>query len=819
MMEFGKVSWFGGYNRKTGQENDYGFIETNGGTSYFVHKSAILQGTILREGDWVEFTPRHQKAKDKEKKDAQNVKAVAPHSDFPLGKLLLSGQFALVETVLTQAIMQENDIQLAERWFAQWLEFHSSNDPNCEKPYFAAGRINPDFLRRLAELAKDTMWENYPPKWGLEFYQKVPTFDVAEESERRIQHVNGWLNKQSMSFLQEVLYQFPEWLCTWNGLLHKLKDWLSQVPFSEQKKYRYSIPDDIKERLSLWYLFEGEKFHTAFSKYWSSIENDETLRAKCLNQWLQCLHEGEFEKGWTISLTGKLEQWALKRQKLNLYIPQNWDIDTLYGNYYIRSPWRSPIQVKVPISSVWKDIPVSFFELLSIKIKNKEVDLDIPIEAWALYLQNFEPTGRAMVWLRKKWSVIHQAQKLTVFCLLGENWFSIQQLYPDLGSIEALLLWEDTIDLSVKATWWDQLDVIGKCSWYILAFQRGYRNLNFLEENVTDPLLKSFQLLYKHYLGLQQLDFAQWQSLLQDYYINLAKNFNEKLLKESKWLWPACDHKECDFCEGKPWKRGKEDINQISRAYCPRTKKECSLAISEQDIGSRFRSYKGLPSHWLNWRTPEIFSFLQIQVPFEYFTRFGGWLNRLLELQERLKCSGCKEPMINDFDYSKDFKAGYSMTVATCYQRHTPGHHDNEIYFNDCWNRQDCNQMIDSRDNRVRDMKDRTINPGLETYRNYYLCTGCGAAKAPKYYPGYIEYSGVNKERWDFANMQSHFKGWYYVPGDICPNCGLENMKRFSKGNGQSNTHAKCNHCSHTIRIPKIFIPIVELWEQYKRKS
>ncbi|MDR4985656.1 cold shock domain-containing protein [Bacillus cereus] len=819
MIEFGKVLWFGGYNRKTDSENDYGFIETNEGTSYFVHKSAILQGNTLREGEWVEFTPQNRIVKGKEKKDARNVKVVTPRPDFPMGKLLLSGQFALVEAVLTQVIMQENATQLAGKWFSQWLDFHSSNDPNCEESYFTTDEVNQDFLHRLAELIKDTVWENYPLKWGMKFYQKVPTFVVDEESEGRIENVNGWLNQQSIDSLQEIWYQFPEWLWKWSSLLNRLNDWLLQIPFREQKNYRSSIPDDIKEQLNLWYLLEGEKFHTAFSKYWSSIENDKNLREKALNQWLQCLTEGDFEKGWTFPLTGKLEKWALMRYKLKLYTPKNWDMDTLNGNYYLRMSGRNPIQVNVPINRIWNGLPASFFEVLSIKVRNKEVDLEIPIEAWALYLRNSEPTGRAIAWLRKKWSLIHQAQKLTIFCLLGEKWFSIQQLYPDLGSVEALLLWEDTINLSVKSSWWDQLDVIGKCSWYIIAFQKGYKNVDFLEGNVTDPLLKSFQLLYKHYLGLQQLDFDQWQSLLQDYYIKLAKNFDKKSLKSSNWLWAACEHEECDFCEGKPWKKGKEDTNQISRAYCPRTKQECLLATTEQEIGARFRSYNRLPGHWLNWRIPEIFSFLKIQIPLnDYFTRFGGWLNRLLELQERLKCSGCKEPMINNFKYSRDFRARYSMTIATCH-KHTPGHHDNKIYFNDCWNRHDCNQMIDSRDNRIRDMKDRTINPGLGTYRNYYLCTGCGAAKSPKYYPGYIENFGVTKEKWDFANMQNHFKDWYYVPGDICPNCGSENMKRFSKGNEQNNTHAKCNHCTHTIRIPKIFIPIVELWEQHKRKG
>lgn len=44
----GTVKW---YNAKKG----YGFIEAEGGTDIFVHRSAIPRGVFLREGDVVEF--------------------------------------------------------------------------------------------------------------------------------------------------------------------------------------------------------------------------------------------------------------------------------------------------------------------------------------------------------------------------------------------------------------------------------------------------------------------------------------------------------------------------------------------------------------------------------------------------------------------------------------------------------------------------------------------------------------------------------------------------------------------------------------------
>lgn len=44
----GKVKW---YNARKG----YGFIEGQDGKDIFVHRTAIPQGTFLREGDTVEF--------------------------------------------------------------------------------------------------------------------------------------------------------------------------------------------------------------------------------------------------------------------------------------------------------------------------------------------------------------------------------------------------------------------------------------------------------------------------------------------------------------------------------------------------------------------------------------------------------------------------------------------------------------------------------------------------------------------------------------------------------------------------------------------
>ena len=99
-------------------------------------------------------------------------------------------------------------------------------------------------------------------------------------------------------------------------------------------------------------------------------------------------------------------------------------------------------------------------------------------------------------------------------------------------------------------------------------------------------------------------------------------------------------------------------------------------------------------------RLPELFN------SDEYTNRVAGWLNRLIEIRERLKCNVCGKPLKSNMEYSKNL-ARYNSTVFYC-----PDNHGGQIYISHCWS---CHKIIDSRECQHRDEG------------GFYVCTNCGS--------------------------------------------------------------------------------------------
>jgi hypothetical protein len=135
----------------------------------------------------------------------------------------------------------------------------------------------------------------------------------------------------------------------------------------------------------------------------------------------------------------------------------------------------------------------------------------------------------------------------------------------------------------------------------------------------------------------------------------------------------------------------------------------------EPFLYSGSRLYPNLKLEWRDWSLAELMSWSGVQPEAEgvkkaeYVTRLCGWVNRLEEIRERLRCSMCNETLRPNMEYAKNL-ARYNVTVASC-----PRGHDQGVYFNHCWH---CKRIIDSRESRER-------------VEGYYVCCWCGSGPPP----------------------------------------------------------------------------------------
>jgi DNA-directed RNA polymerase subunit RPC12/RpoP len=208
-------------------------------------------------------------------------------------------------------------------------------------------------------------------------------------------------------------------------------------------------------------------------------------------------------------------------------------------------------------------------------------------------------------------------------------------------------------------------------------------------------------------------------------------------------LLPPCAYGKYVHCEAQDW----EKMRDKGTVWCRGGPCERSHMTGNME----------LPLN--KWSLPEILQALNIEPPVEvvsnpreYVTKLGGWINRLNDIRDRLKCSTCSEFMRPHGSYSKNL-ARYHTTVAHCTNPKCPDS-GKGVYLSHCWA---CHEVIDSsRETPIR-------------VEGRYLCAHCG--------------SGPRESD-------------TYSQGDRCPACGSENMAPVGKGH-----RFVCQDCSHSIEL------------------
>jgi len=264
-------------------------------------------------------------------------------------------------------------------------------------------------------------------------------------------------------------------------------------------------------------------------------------------------------------------------------------------------------------------------------------------------------------------------------------------------------------------------------------------------------------------------EFLKVHELFQDCIINKAWESSEPL--EIYKLLPKCTNGKTYYCEGRLYFNEKE---KILKGFCPRLRK--SFNLSSKDC---LHIYPDKSLDWENWSLVELLAetglkpnLEGLKYPEEYINSMSGWINRLNEIRERMKCRICNSTMVTNDKYAKNL-AVYRKTVFKCPNK---CNNNEEIYINHCWA---CGKIIDSRDDRIKDTE------------GYYICIKCGSGK---------KHSTI------------------FTQGDICPKCGEINMSVINAKEKQ------CTKCNHKIAVygnvrKKVDGNITELFESLEKEN
>ena len=313
---------------------------------------------------------------------------------------------------------------------------------------------------------------------------------------------------------------------------------------------------------------------------------------------------------------------------------------------------------------------------------------------------------------------------------------------------------------SYQLSKWDEIDLDTKII-YLYAISKNNLDINILKgKKQENPILK-FIMNAIWSKDKNQKDknkvFEYIHNKLEEYVVDISWDLENDL--DMSYFLPKCsdDNISVVYCEGKPWKKSmnnKTDKNEYDLVFCPRKKGRCGENILETEarimanINLDLDKWTGLEILENSNLKPKLDDLYE---PEQYINKICGWINRLIEIRERLKCTKCKNTLISDKKYSKSL-AVYNSTVFYC----ECGDEENQnVYISHCWA---CREIIDSRINKFR-------------YDGLCLCLHCGSGR---------------------QNPTN------YTQGDICPKCGSRNMR----SEDIRNKNYICYDCSHRIMLP-----------------
>ena len=315
--------------------------------------------------------------------------------------------------------------------------------------------------------------------------------------------------------------------------------------------------------------------------------------------------------------------------------------------------------------------------------------------------------------------------------------------FPDLEQVKYL----NTISCDIFNKYWLMTSTNAKIRYlyHILKSNSSFENIRtVVEDSNLEYAILSIVLDVQ---GKRKDEyFIKFHMALQELIIGAAWDLNRSI--DLDVFLPKCPIGLTSYCEGKPSEQKKDEGSPFSGAWCPRTAKLCSDNLSRitPRVELEYNNWTLLEFIKITGITPRI---SELKNHEEYVNKMSGWVNRLNEIRERLRCKECNAPLVANKKYSINL-ARYNSTVFSCQEGDK---HDSNVYISHCWS---CKKIIDSRESIIQDEQ------------GYYICIHCG--------------TGSQRSR--------------HKPGDVCPKCG--NVKGMQK---KHNNVMECLACGHEIEV------------------
>ena len=734
MRGIGKVKWFGGRNRITARHNDYGFIARDDKPDIYVNRKQVrCSESDLDEGTPVTFevaiNPRNGKEEAKhllllkEETDLEVIAHCAPSNDEDLwmpvfGKYLvtLSSNEAVslaVEKINTLSSWKKEDVALS---VPKNIQF-SCRDirevlPAADHLYLCLEMLDTDADTDIGpSLREEIIATIETSNYREELWKKVPSvvYENDPDIRRRLPlqiHVSCLVN-----LILDLEQQQNR-----DILLSELRECLEESRDVISDAYESGIweliPDAILMEDQVWPTAPPDRrivILVAQLGEESNLDNEDTL-----SQIGDVLNESSRED--RLSLVPRLPDWVKQHDAIFAFLPP---VD----------------QVVILVAQLGEESNLDNEDTLS--------------QIGDVLNESSREDRLSLVPRLPDWVKQHDA----IFAFLPP----VDQVNSVWSSIEVGSL-----------SGWQKLSREAK----ILCIYRNAKEnkslpLSVLKSTKDDPLVRCVLILLWAKDNPQKscAAFKKAHTLFQDYVVDQAWSSTEPL--DLYPLLPHCrpTEVEVEYCEGRPWPTEEDKklrSDRVSRAFCPRTNGPCDPFKFVPDIGMNWgeaRLYAECSQYWEDWSLLELIEATnvvpripdELKSPDEYVPKLSGWVNRLNEIRERLKCSVCGQIMPPNYRYAK-YLARYNSTVVSCQYG---SDHDQNVYLNHCWG---CGKIIDSRESTIR-------------VEGYYICIHCG--------------SGPKRSK-------------SYTQGDICPKCGARGMSAIE----WNDPNCECLSCNHSIQLP-----------------